>query len=168
MISPEWPVMMARYNRWQNQSLYGAAGTLADDQRRENRGAFFGSLHTTLAHIQWADRVWLSRLAGTPPVAADSQQGRGPGYYDWKGLIADRKAMDDTITDWATTLTPGFLASDFTWTSVDGTRTATLPAAQVVTHFFNHQTHHRGQAHALLTALGARPDDTDLIYLPKL
>ena len=63
MITPAHAHMMARYNRWQNRSLYAAVVTLSDAQRREDKGAFFGSLHKTLAHILWADRVWMSRFA---------------------------------------------------------------------------------------------------------
>ena len=158
---------MARYNRWQNRSLYGAAGTLTEAQRREDKGAFFGSLHTTLAHILWADRVWMSRFADIPPVIPEDAQGKGPAYQDWDALKAQRAAFDETIIDWTAGLTDAWLAADFTWTNTAGTVTASQPAWRLTTHFFNHQTHHRGQAHALLTAFGARPEDTDLFLMPE-
>src|SRR4029450_9880640 len=65
MIDAAYVQRMARYNRWQNESLYGAAGTLSDAERRRARGAFFGSIHATLNHVLWGDRIWMSRLAGT-------------------------------------------------------------------------------------------------------
>ena len=167
MITPAHVHTMARYNRWQNRSLYAAADGLTDDQRRVDRGAFFGSLHTTLAHILWADRVWMSRFAGTPPVTAEDDQGKGPAYQDWDQLKAERAAFDETVLSWASGLSGDWLASDFTWQNVAKTRTSTQPAWRLVTHMFNHQTHHRGQAHALLTAFGTRPEDTDLFLMPE-
>ena len=167
MISIEYPRTMARYNRWQNRSILRAADALSDAQRREDRGAFFGSLHTTIAHILWADRVWLNRFAGTPATIPEDDQGKGPAYADWAQLKVEREAFDDQIDAWAGNISRDWLAADFTWTNIAGTRTATQPAWLLVAHLFNHQTHHRGQAHALLTAFGAQPEDTDLMLLPS-
>lgn len=157
---------MARYNRWQNRGFFEAASTLSDSQRREDRGAFFGSLHTTLAHILWADRVWMNRFAGTPPTSLQDDQGKGPAYANWEGLKSERSQFDDVIVGWADDLEDDWLAADFTWSNVAKTRTATQPAWRLVAHFFNHQTHHRGQAHAILTAFGVEMPDTDLFLLP--
>ncbi len=66
MITSDYVRTMASYNRWQNESLYGAADTLTDAQRKEQRGAFFGSIHGTLNHLLWGDQMWMSRFAGTP------------------------------------------------------------------------------------------------------
>ena len=166
MITPHFVRLMAQYNQWQNQSLYGAADTLTDVERHADRGAFFGSLHTTLAHILWADRVWMSRFADTPPTALEDDQGKGPAYLDWDQLKRDRIAFDALIRDWAGSVTEAWLEADFTWSNVAGTVTATQPAWRLVAHFLNHQTHHRGQAHALLTSFGATPTDTDLFLMP--
>lgn len=166
MISPAFAHTMARYNRWQNRSLYTAASALTEDARLADRGAFFGSIHTTLAHVLWADQVWMHRFAATAPVSTDGKQGRGPGYTDWNRLCAEREAFDAIILDWAGGLTNEWLAADFTWTNQAGTRTTTRPAWRLVAHMFNHQTHHRGQAHAMLTSAGATPEDTDLFLLP--
>ena len=84
---------------------------------------------------------------------------------DWGELKLQRAAADDTILDWADNLDAAWLAGDLTWDSAAAKREVTKPAAVLVTHFFNHQTHHRGQIHAMLTAAGAVPDDTDLFYL---
>ncbi|MEM1391647.1 MAG: DinB family protein [Pseudomonadota bacterium] len=160
-----WAINMARYNAWQNRSLYSAADTLSDEARRADKGAFFGSLHNTLAHILWADRVWLHRFNQTPPVSPTTDQGQSPDYANWEQLKLDRIAFDQTIQNWANELNEDWLNSDFTWSNIAGTRTATRPAWQLVTHLFNHQTHHRGQAHALLTAAGAKPEDTDFFFM---
>ncbi|MEM0928609.1 MAG: DinB family protein [Pseudomonadota bacterium] len=167
MISPHYVSLMARYNLWQNRWIYASADTLPDAQRRQNGGAFFGSLHTTLAHILWGDRVWMNRFAKTPPAAPEDHQGRGEAYADWTKLKSERAAFDQQISSWASSVTKPWLASDFTWSNIAGTRTATMPAWKLVTHFFNHQTHHRGQAHALLTKLGATTEDTDLFLIPR-
>ena len=166
MISTDHLRLMARYNRWQNGLIYAAADTLSDEQRKQDRGAFFGSLHTTLAHILWADRVWMSRFADTAPISPDDRQGRGEAYADWSTLKDERALFDQQILDWASDVSQTWLASDFTWTNIAGTHTATQPAWKLVTHFFNHQTHHRGQAHALLTGLGVATEDTDLAFMP--
>lgn len=166
MIEPGHAQTMARYNRWQNRSLYTAASTLSDQDRRADHGAFFGSIHTTLAHILWADRVWMNRFAETPETRSEDAQGKGPRYQDWHQLQEDRAAFDETILGWASTLSRDWLTADFTWSNVAKTRTSTQPGWRLVTHFFNHQTHHRGQAHALLTRSGVMPEDTDLFLMP--
>ena len=157
---------MAQYNRWQNRSIFASADTVSEAQRREDSGVFFGSLHTTLAHVLWADRVWMNRFASTPATSMDDNQGRGAAYADWEKLKTDRAEFDDVIVDWAGKTTQAWLTADFTWSNVAGTRTSTQPAWRLVTHFFNHQTHHRGQVHALLTHFGVTPDDTDLFLMP--
>lgn len=164
MIDAAYIATMARYNSWQNESLYGAAATLDDDVRRADRGAFFGSIHGTLNHILWGDRMWMHRFAGTPEPTCGIAE--SPAMTaDWDILCADRRAFDTVIEDWAAALDPAWLAGDLTWYSVAVKREITGPKALLVAHMFNHQTHHRGQVHAMLTAAGARPDNTDLMLL---
>ena len=162
-----WAINMARYNAWQNRSLYTAADTLSDEVRRTDKGAFFGGIHNTLAHILWADRVWMHRFNQTPPVSPTTDQGQGHDYADWEHLKIDRAAFDKSIRNWASTLSEDWLNSDFTWSNIAGTRTTTRPAWQLVTHMFNHQTHHRGQVHAMMTQAGLPPAATDLPFMPK-
>ena len=165
MISTDYCRWMARYNRWQNKSLYGAAGGLDDAARREDRGAFFGSIQGTLSHLLWGDETWMSRLSdGVAPAIALKDS---PGYVpEWEVLQRARKALDDRIVAWTETLDDAGLAGDLTWFSGVLGREVSVPRALCVTHFFNHQTHHRGQVHAMLTAAGARPEDTDLFMMP--
>ena len=166
MISTTHTELMARYNRWQNGWLYQSADALDEQQRSEGRGAFFGSLHTTLAHILWADRVWMNRFAGTPETALEDDQGRGIAYQNWQTLKADRVAFDETILSWAKVVDDAWLEADFTLWNTTRTRKSTQPAWRLVAHFFNHQTHHRGQAHALLTSFGSVTQSTDLLVTP--
>ena len=62
MIAPAYCQLMARYNRWMNERLYALCAGLDDDERKRDRGAFFGSIHGTLNHLLWGDRMWLGRF----------------------------------------------------------------------------------------------------------
>ena len=164
MISPDYARMMARYNRWQNTSLYTAADTLSDAQRSEDRGAFFKSIYGTLCHLHWADSVWLACLSGmASPVLKIAESVRFDG--GWEALKPARRLLDQRIEDWAASLTDEQVSGELTWFSGTLQRNFSGPRAELVVHFFNHQTHHRGQVHALLTGFGARPDDTDLPFM---
>ncbi len=164
MIDPDHPRLMARYNAWQNRSLYREADRLTDAQRREDRGAFFRSLHGTLAHVLWGDSVWMARFDGWEKPKTGPADGET--RLDWEGLKAARLEADSRISDWAARLTESDLAGDLTWYSGGSRRDLTKPKWILVTHFFNHQTHHRGQAHAILTGFGMTPDPTDLGFMP--
>ena len=165
MIGRDYAVQMARYNRWQNRSLYAAADNLTDADRRADRGAFFKSIHGTLSHILWGDTIWMSRFDGwaAPDVAIPGS----PGWIeDWDTLKTRRSDADEAILAWAGRLTDADVAGDLGWYSGAMGRDVTKPRDQCIVHFFNHQAHHRGQVHAMLTAAGARPDDTDLVFMP--
>jgi len=164
VITPDYVRLMGRYNTWQNSSLYGAADTLTDAARRQDRGAFFGSIHGTLSHVLWGDRMWMSRFAGTdkPTQSIATSIEMIP---DWETLKAARTNFDNVIEAWAADVDERWLAGELTWFSGAVNREISKPATFVVAHFFNHQTHHRGQIHAMLTAAGAKPDDTDLFLI---
>lgn len=165
MITPAYAQLMARYNHWQNQSLYDAADALTDGERRRDRAAFFRSIHETLGHILWADQIWLSRFGvGQPPAGGIAQSTLRD--RDWDQLKAAREAMDTVIRKWAAGLTPQDLEGELIWFSGALGREVTRPRALLVAHVFNHQTHHRGQVHAMLTAAGTKPEDTDLPFMP--
>jgi uncharacterized damage-inducible protein DinB len=166
MIDLAYVQRMARYNRWQNQNLYGVADTLGDDERRRERGAFFGSIHGTLSHLMWGDRIWMSRFAGTPKPEGGIPT--SPQLYpDWEPLKRERAAVDQAIIAWADGLEPEWLAGNLTWYSHAVGRELSRPVATLVVHFFNHQTHHRGQVHCMLTQAGGRPSDTDLMLMAE-
>jgi uncharacterized damage-inducible protein DinB len=165
MITPEWCRTMARYNDWQNRSLYDAAEGLADAERRSDRGAFFGSIHGTLAHLLWGDTVWMARFAGWPAPGASIPES-AQWIVDWDDLRARRRAADAGIRSWTEALTDAGLSGDMAWKSAVLKGEVRRPRALLIAHMFNHQTHHRGQVHAMLTAAGARPADTDLFMMP--
>ena len=167
MIGSAHVQTMAAYNKWQNESLYGAADTLDDSARRSDRGAFFGSIHGTLNHLLWGDRTWMNRFAGTAKPAQSNFTKSVEEGGDWQDLKAARSEMNQLIIDWALGLKNETLEGDLTWFSSAMQADFSKPLWILVTHFFNHQTHHRGQVHAMLTAAGAKPDDTDLFIMPE-
>jgi len=164
MINKAYLTTMAKYNSWQNRSLYTAAATLSDEARRQDRGAFFGSIHTTLNHLLWADRSWLARFGGGPQFSVAPKDGLSL-FADFNDLRGEREATDTAIEDWANALDPQWLEGDLTWFSGLLNREVSMNKQHLVTHFFNHETHHRGQVHAMLTMAGAKPEDTDLMLM---
>jgi uncharacterized damage-inducible protein DinB len=158
---------MARYNQWQNASLYATADGLSDTDRQADRGAFFGSVQATLTHLLWGDRMWMSRFSDLPRPNALNIQASVTECADWAELKRERAALDRKIIDWTDGLTADALAGDLSWYSGAAKRDISKPLWMLVTHFFNHQTHHRGQVHCLLTSLGAKPEDTDLFLMPE-
>ncbi|MCC7283837.1 MAG: damage-inducible protein DinB [Acetobacteraceae bacterium] len=167
MISPAWVRLMADYNAWQNRSLYAAAATLSDDARRQDRGAFFGTIHGTLNHLLWADRVWMSRFDGWERPATGIK-GSTALIEEFEALAAARIDADARIIAWAGRLDGAALEGELRWFSGASQREMARPRWIAVTHLFNHQTHHRGQVHAMLTAAGATPEATDLPWMPGL
>lgn len=152
---------MAAYNSQMNAQLYAAAGRLPDAERRRDRGAFWRSIHGTLSHLLWGDRSWMSRFDGwmPPAVPLDSS---GDLFETFDDLAAARAEDDRRIEAWAARLDPAWLAGDLSWFSEAAGRDMSRPRSLLVMHFFNHQTHHRGQAHAMLTAAGETTGATDL------
>jgi len=136
-----------------------------DAERKHDRGAFFKSIHATLNHLLSGDGVWLARFNGkTYPTAP-------PGealHDDFDQLRAARVAMDEEILSWARAVTPESLAEPMTWTAKLYAFTQTHPRWVQVAQMFNHQTHHRGQVHAMLTAAGVDVGPTDLPVMPIL
>ena len=157
----------AAYNRWQNGSHIRAASTLTDAQRWENKGAHFGSIAATLNHVLWGDQLWMSRFAGTPAPSPTSIPASTDYFSDWDAFAAERITFDDVILNWARGLDPAWLQGDLTWFSGAANRELTKPRWVLVLHMFNHQTHHRGQVHAMLTGAGCQLDATDIPFRPE-
>jgi uncharacterized damage-inducible protein DinB len=165
---------LARYNRWMNQRLYDACEALSDEERKRQRGAFFGSIHHTLTHLVLADKMWLhrfasqeTRFAALPTAALALPEGSDYSsdlHPDWQDLRQTRAALDEVIERWLAEMTPDFLTRTMTYANTKGVQRA-HPAWQAMTHFFNHQTHHRGQATTLLMQAGVDVGVTDLIAL---
>jgi uncharacterized damage-inducible protein DinB len=165
MITVDYARTLARYNAWQNKALQGVLDAMDEAERTRDHGAFFGSIQATLNHILWADRMWMARLAGwtRPPGRLAESVALCPTYAAWK---ADRQRADARLVHWADTLRPIMLRGDLSWFSGATGAEISRPRALCVVHMFNHQTHHRGQVHAMLTAAGHDPGVTDLALAP--
>ncbi|MBC4015314.1 DinB family protein [Siccirubricoccus deserti] len=138
--------MFAGYNRWANQRLYAAAARLTPAALAEDRGAFFGSLLGTLNHLLVTDRLWLARLEGESPrgTRLDAMP-----YGDFAALQTARQAEDERLIGYVAALDEARLAAPLTYATTSGAAQS-QPLHQALAHLFNHQTHHRGQAHHLL------------------
>lgn len=167
MIAPDYAQMMARYNTWQNRQIAATMAGLSADELKAERGAFFGSILKTASHVLWADLIWLSRFEGSAaPVGGIPQSTALVG--DFAAWQSQRVATDARIEHWAEGLQAADIEGDLTWYSGSVGRDVTKPKALLFVHMFNHQTHHRGQIHAMLTAIGQRPGDTDIPFGPNL
>ena len=151
---------LARYNQWANRVLYGACEGLTEAEFAQQRPAFFGSTLGTLNHVLAGDRIWLARFEGTGhDITALDQI-----LYDTRSsLTAAREAEDQRIIDIADALTLSKLGEILEYTNFAGAALKT-PVDLVFTHFFNHQTHHRGQVHCLLSGTDIPPPSLDLIF----
>ncbi len=157
--------LLATYNAWLNDKLYGACATLSDEERKRDRGAFFRSIHGTLNHLLLADSVWMGRFEAKPFAIKSLDQELYAGFDE---LRAHRKEMDARIDRWAGGLTEAALESKLEFTSALTKRTHTPALWKVVAHFFNHQAHHRGQLTTLLSQAGIDYGGTDLLFMPHV
>ncbi|HZD53893.1 MAG TPA: DinB family protein [Woeseiaceae bacterium] len=155
---------MAAYNQWMNRRLYSVCGELSDAERRQDRGAFFRSIHGTLNHLLLADKVWLGRLFGEPFHVESLDQEL---YEDFGELRRAREETDEQILRWADGLTDDDLSGTLRFTRISDPAPQTCEMWLAVAHFFNHQTHHRGQLTTLLSQCGEDYGVTDLMRLPQ-
>lgn len=164
MITADGCRALARYNAWQNRGFYDEAHAMGEAARRQERGAFWGSIEGTLSHVLWGDLMWMHRLEGWDrPPGGGPESTRFAGSFD--ALRARREDTDARILAWAEAGPD--LEGELTWHSGATGRDVTRARALCALHMFNHQTHHRGQVHAMMTAAGRRLPDTDLIFMPE-
>lgn len=156
--------MMADYNAWANERLYRMASQLPDELYRRDVGAYFKSLHGTLNHILCADLIWMRRLTGVGehPTRLDAIV-----HDDFPALSAARQQEDQRIITYVASLSDAQMEETWSYQTLKG-----IPLKQrrreTLAHLFNHQTHHRGQAHAILTVLGVQePEGLDLLLMQR-
>jgi uncharacterized damage-inducible protein DinB len=154
---------LSDYNIWINQRLYAACADLSDAERRLDRGAFFHSIHGTLNHLLLGDRLWLARFQqrAYEVCALDDEL-----YQRFDELRDERHKTDREIATWLASLSDEQLAAPFVYRSIVQPANHCFPLWFLITHFFNHQTHHRGQLTTLLHQAGIDVGVTDLIGLP--
>jgi uncharacterized damage-inducible protein DinB len=166
MISPEYCVTFSRYNAWQNNQLIDTVKGMNAADLALDRGAFFGSILGTLSHLVWGDLAWMSRLEG-----GDMPSGKlaetATFIQDAAVWCSERSRTDNRISQWMAQLSDADLQGDLTWFSSSSGRDVTKPVAMCVAHMLNHQTHHRGQVHAMLTAAGEPAPVSDIVFMPE-
>ncbi|MBI2769968.1 MAG: damage-inducible protein DinB [Burkholderiales bacterium] len=164
MITASHSQLMAQYNEWMNSRLYALCASLPDEELRKDRGAFFQSIYATLNHIAFGDLAFLSRFTGNPAVVPEP---RADLFGSFDRLKAERAALDQRLLAWSASLSQEWLAEPLTYTSkIDG-KARTMPKWVLVTHMFNHQTHHRGQVTTLLSQRGLDVGTTDIPFMPQ-
>jgi uncharacterized damage-inducible protein DinB len=156
---------MGAYNRWMNERLYEVCAGLSDEERKRDRGAFFASIHATLNHLLLGDRLWMGRFTKRPYDIEGLDQEL---FGDFGELRRERGKTDQAIIDWAETLTEDMLMASFEFQSFVNPKGRRCPLWVTTTHFFNHQTHHRGQLTTLLSQCQRDCGVTDLIWTPGL
>ena len=175
MPTQEDIVLLASYNASMNTRLYAAAATLPRDVLIADRGAFFGSVIGTLNHIVAGDTIWLRRFMSHPsgftslqPMAVMAAPSGLAHLYsdDLHALREHRVRLDAIVTALAAEITDDDLAKPVSYTNSRGDFRKTFGA--LLLHFFNHQTHHRGQASTLLSQLDVDIGVTDLLeWIPE-
>ena len=161
---PEHWRMMAHYNAWANRRLYGACAELGEADLKAGLGAFFGSLLGTLNHLLVTDRIWMARFTGeaAPGTALDATL-----HDALPALRAAREAEDARITAFVEGLDAGALAAPVAYATLSAGLAIRQPLGAALAHLFNHQTHHRGQCHAMLTRLAVEAPPLDLVYYQR-
>jgi uncharacterized damage-inducible protein DinB len=154
--------LMARFNAWANDRLYGCVAGLSEEAYRKDRKAYFGSIHNTLNHLLVVDRLWTCRLKGTDHGIKSLDQIL---YNDFDSLRAARQAEDQALVALVDGLSEEGLQSPVTYRRMIGEGTHTTRRDHILITLYNHQTHHRGQVHAMLTQQGIDPPPLDVIYL---
>jgi uncharacterized damage-inducible protein DinB len=156
--------MMAAYNGWANERLFGAVRKLPDAQYRSDRGAFFGSIQGTLNHILIGDRIWMHVFTGEGerPRQLDAIL-----YDDLDTLWAARRAEDARISAYVSRLSENDLLGTVHYKPLRSPTDIEQHLAPLLLHVFNHQTHHRGQAHAILTHFTPEAPSLDLVIFQR-
>jgi uncharacterized damage-inducible protein DinB len=147
--------MLARYNRVANERLYEACAGLSDEEYRRQRKGSFGSIHALLNHLLLGDRIWTARFEGggqTTPALNTVL------YDEFPALRTAR------IESFFRNAGPEFLTRELRYVNSKGVARADDPA-MATAHFFNHQTHHRGQVHVMLAQTTVAPPSLDLHWI---
>ncbi len=154
------------YNRWMNERLYATCARLDEGLRRQDMGAFFGSIHGTLNHLLLGDRLWMGRFTGRDfPVDSLDQE----LYTDFADLHTARRETDEAIGRWIEGLTEDSLDTPLAFETIVVTgRTHRFRLVDALVHFFQHQVHHRGQVTCLLSQLGIDYGTTDMMWMPGI
>ena len=163
--------LMASYNQWMNKSIYESASTLSASELGENRDAFFGSIMGTLNHILVGDVIWLKRFAsheanfealGSIRAMKAPKSLNAILFKDLDALAEAREKTDQVIVEFTSELNDEVIESALEYSNTKE-EVFIKNVGYLIQHFFNHQTHHRGQVSTLLSQAGVDIGVTDLL-----
>ena len=165
MITPQFCEQMAHYNSWQNTNIRSSLSACSHQVLTADHGAYFGSILGTLNHLLWGDQIWMSRFENGEGQRASVDQSSQltKTFRDWK---EEREKLDQRIIRWVRDLTQITLEEELTWFSRVYQKEMRINKSLAIVHMFNHQTHHRGQIHSMMTAIGIETLPTDIIAMP--
>ncbi|MEM6375089.1 MAG: DinB family protein [Pseudomonadota bacterium] len=167
MITPDFCRQMASYNLWQNEQIRQALEDQPANLLSEDRGAFFGSILGTLSHLLWGDLMWMARFEAGLDAPGGTLAESARMVSDFRRWQKMRRETDKTLCAWAAALPEEALQGDLVWFSAAAQKEMRSPLGLCVAHMFNHQTHHRGQVHAMMTAAQLRAPVSDLFLMPE-
>ncbi len=153
--------LMARFNQWVNGHIYDAVAALSDEEYRRDRKAFFGSIHRTLNHLLVVDRLWSGRIRG---VDTGIKSLTDILFDDFEPLRAARGREDEGLIELVDGIDEDRFTAPVIYTRMLGDGEQQTRLDHILITLYNHQTHHRGQVHAMLTQAGVTPTDIDVIY----
>ena len=177
MSSLEQCRLFAHYNQVMNQKINQAVERLTRAEIEADRGAYFGSVLGTLNHILVGDLIWLKRFAQHPsrhhalnfvretntPYSLDQIL-----YGNFVDFREHRALVDEHIITWCAQLRDTDLEYDLSYQNMRG-KNRKSNMGLLMAHFFNHQTHHRGQLSTLLSQYSVDIGVTDFVQLvPRL
>jgi uncharacterized damage-inducible protein DinB len=149
---------MLAYTIWADRQVLRALAEVPERDLTRDTGTAFGSVLGTMAHVLGAEQLWLSRFLGVPLQEL-------PSLEDFSSYDLLRSSYEDfwpQLEYFLASLTEEQSAAEFSWRTLEG-EARRAPYRQVLLHFANHATYHRGQVVAQLRQLGRRPPETDLV-----
>ena len=156
-------VAMARNNIWSNHRLLQACTALSPAEFAAPRTSFFPSLRATLNHILWVDAYYIDALERDPTVL--ERYADPPPDFAEAALLYDAQiASDRRLLGFCGRQTEDSLAQGLVLPRPNRTPPASS-VASILEHLFQHQTHHRGQAHAMLAGTKVKPPQLDEFFL---
>ncbi len=161
-MTPNEIIHLSHYNAWANKALYNACSELSESEYKRERKSYFGSINNTLNHILVGDRIWFGRLEGVPEKLSLEDI----LYEDFNNLRSAREIEDHRIITYAENISQDTLDSKLEYQNIAG-NSHSDPMNIILRHVFNHQTHHRGQVHCLLSQTDIAPPSLDILYFVR-
>ncbi|MDE0114184.1 MAG: hypothetical protein OXN84_18090 [Albidovulum sp.] len=152
----------ARYNAWANNRIYNALSRIDDSSRKKNRKAFFGSIHNTMNHILLADLIYRERLEKKPTTYTRLDEVL---YDDFDELVSAHRENDKWYVGFCEDMDPAELEGPLSFKAVgmDSDEYFSLPLRLCLSNLFQHQIHHRGQVHHMISHAGENPPPVDIV-----